>query len=205
MDIIRYLHIAIGTIALLSGAISIIVVKGSRLHRQAGKWYVYSMFFVVASAVYMSITRQNDFLLSIAIFSFYLTWTGKRAVDRNISGDSKRYLFDHFVMLVASIGCVYMLYKGFSNIILLVFGGVLFFNIFVDLKEQLKKKTVQSTQLMTGHIGRMCGAYIATVTAFLVNTVTTTFPLVLWLGPTLVGGTFIAYSIMKWKKNMSDI
>ncbi|NGP87450.1 hypothetical protein [Fodinibius halophilus] len=46
----------------------------------AGQLYVGSITAVTATSLYLSIVRPNMFLLLISIFSFYLTWSGFRAI-----------------------------------------------------------------------------------------------------------------------------
>ena len=79
-NLILYAHIAAGFIALTVGPFAMFSVKGGTLHRRAGTVYVWAMVAVVISAVVLAIYRPNPFLLGIAVLSFYLTFSGYRAL-----------------------------------------------------------------------------------------------------------------------------
>ena len=78
------------------------------------------------------------------------------------------------------------------NIVLLVFGTLLLgFSSF----DFFRKKLPANPYIL--HAGRIGGAYIAAVTAFLVVNFSFLPPLLVWLAPTLVGSAAIALSIRK--------
>lgn len=54
------------------------------------------------------------------------------------------------------------------------------------------------------HIGRMGGAYIAIITAFLVINLTFLPDMVAWLGPTFIGSPLITFYIRRYKKRLES-
>ena len=76
------LHIAAGTLALVVVPIVMSVHKGGRIHRRLGLVYVYAMFVVGATAVVVGPFFKDYFLLLIAVFSSYLTFSGWRVLAR---------------------------------------------------------------------------------------------------------------------------
>lgn len=81
--ILRYAHISMGMLALLSGAGAMTFRKGSRLHRQSGNVFFISMLIMAATGVYISIfitpTMGNVMGGSM---TFYLTATAWLTVWR---------------------------------------------------------------------------------------------------------------------------
>ena len=75
---ILIVHIAGGTIGLVTGLIGMISPKGKKLHRGAGKIFFLAMALIFVSSIYMSVVKQNWFLFFIGFFSFYLAATGYR-------------------------------------------------------------------------------------------------------------------------------
>ncbi|MDX5443010.1 MAG: hypothetical protein LPJ89_04420, partial [Hymenobacteraceae bacterium] len=69
------LHVAAGITALVAGTAAWLTVKGSRKHSLSGRVFFFSMMAVVVTAVVVAVFRFNLFLLLIAAFSFYMTYT----------------------------------------------------------------------------------------------------------------------------------
>ena len=72
------IHIASGSIALFSAALAISTEKGKKIHVLSGKSYFWGMVLIFLTAIPMSIINSNVFLFLIAIFSFYLAFSGMR-------------------------------------------------------------------------------------------------------------------------------
>ena len=85
IEILFPIHIASGSIALFSSALAISTEKGKKFHVLSGKSYFWSMVLIFLTAIPMSIINSNVFLFLIAIFSFYLAFSGMRFA-RNRSG-----------------------------------------------------------------------------------------------------------------------
>lgn len=195
-----YTHAGLGGIALLTGLISISSKKGGQLHRKSGKVFVISMILSAITAIFVSVqeNHQSPFLLAIGIFSLYLTIGGYRATKLK-KGQS--LLFDKIVaLLMIFTGLLMIFYPiiffGQINIVLLVFAGI---GIALAIQDLMLFKNEE--KLFEGkirlHIGKITGAYISAVTAFVV--VNQLIPGIYgWLAPTVVGTFFITYWMRKY-------
>lgn len=215
---ILILHIVSGFLALGCGAIAIGSKKGKRIHIRFGRIYFWSMIWVAVTAVYLSVVKTIPFLFLIAVFSFYLTWTGYKSIHwKNRDLPVTIYWFDAIVIHITVFFGIVMvslalmaffdiyLIQGISSlsIVLLVFGvGTLLFSA-EDLIALYRKKSRSHFLWMYIHIGRMLGAYIATLTAFLVVN-SEFFPslLIAWLGPSAIGTPLIIYWIRRYKRKL---
>lgn len=212
------IHVISGFLALLCGAIAIITKKGKGVHVKAGRIYFWSMILVALTAIYLSLAETIPFLFLIAIFSFYLTWTGYRSIHWKKSPlPGTVYWFDAIMShITALFGVVMMvlailawmnihIHQSISSLseVLLVFGiGTVIFAV-EDLVLLYRQNPSSHFLWMYTHIGRMLGAYIATLTAFLVvNAEFFSSPLLAWLGPTAVGTPLIFYWIRTYRKKL---
>ena len=76
-----WIHIAAGSVALLTAVLALITAKGKTRHVQAGRVYAIAMTIIFLTAVPLSVFDRdgfNLFLLLIAFFSFYLVFAGWR-------------------------------------------------------------------------------------------------------------------------------
>lgn len=211
-------HVISGFLALACGAVAIATKKGKGTHVTNGRIYFWSMILVAVTAFYLSIVNVIPFLFLIAVFSFYLTWTGYKAIHwKNKNLPSAIYWFDvilsHLVLLFGIVMMVLSILTWFNvhlnsvitslRSVLLVFGiGTIIF-AGEDLILFYRKSSSSKFLWMYTHIGRMLGAYIATFTAFLVvNGEFFPSPLIPWLGPTVIGTPFIFYWIGKYRKKL---
>jgi uncharacterized membrane protein len=186
-------HIAGGTTALLAGCAAMIAPKGNHIHALMGKTYYWSMAVVCASAVVMSLLHPQQFLFYVAIFSFYLVFTGERLTKRK-SADAKAEQQDWIAALLAVLGGSLLLVRGVWLVthgeqfgwVAMVFGAICLSISLRDMHSFLTDGTEQSAWLFK-HLSRMVGSYIAAVTAFCVVNLTFLPVLLVWLLPTLVG------------------
>ena len=72
---ILLVHIAAGSLGLLSGTAAIIVRKGSRRHVLAGRVFVVAMLTMASFAVYLGIVKHQPSNVGGGIFTFYLIST----------------------------------------------------------------------------------------------------------------------------------
>lgn len=205
-----WLHIAGGMSGLVSGFANTINKKGGPSHRLFGRIYVASMFCATLSGVILAFLKENQFLFLVGVFSFYLCFSGWRVLNYKKTQPFKVLPIDYLVALITVFFSIVMIVSGFHfnergsmnlNPVLIVFGiGGLFISV-VDLRKFFKAKKVgqaKFTWLYT-HVGRMGGSFISAVTAFIVVNFEFLPPLVLWLGPSLIGTIFISSSIRRLK------
>lgn len=212
------IHVISGFLALACGAVAIATKKGNGIHITAGRIYFWSMILVAITAFYLSIVNVIPFLFLIAVLSFYLTWSGYKAIHwKNKSLPKSIFWFDtvvsHLVALFGIVMIILSLLTWFDihinavisslRIVLLVFGiGTTIFAV-EDLILLYRNNPSSKFLWMYTHIGRMLGAYIATLTAFLVvNGEFFPSPLIAWLGPTVIGTPLIFYWINKYRQKM---
>ncbi len=202
--IILTLHIIAGFLALSSGLVAMLSKKGSKRHKLFGLIYFCCMCFVCFSAIGMSILKPNMFLLSIGIFSFYLAFTGYRHT-KNKSGQLA--LIDKAIMigtLIASVGMLAQAYQLLDQpiqddaIVLFIFGGTCFAMAIQDTLGWLN--VLQKQHWLMGHIARIGGSYIATVTAFATTNLQYWPQIINWLLPSVIGSILITYTSLKFRK-----
>jgi len=209
--LILALHVFAGFTALLVGLVPMFTAKGSSRHVQSGKVYFWAMFgvFLTSSAMFFFKPDRLLFLFLIGIFSFYLTFTGSRAVRYKKRGSQVAPL-DWAVAGVVSVAGLVMLgmgvwcfYKGSTGggILYSVFGGICASNAIRDLfsfhRFQNNIGTHDPNAWLYQHISRMGGSYIATFTAFCVVNNFFLPNLVVWLAPAIIGGYLISRNIRK--------
>lgn len=142
----------------------------------------------------------------IGFFSFYLVHSGIRVNRFRLTGlvstiDKIFVVFYALVFfLIVSLSFLTALKSNWTPAIILgVFGAVGASLSYTDIKIYLLRKAFSQKALIKDHIGRMSGSYIAATTAFLVNNVYFLPPLILWLGPTLIGTLIIGWFSKPYK------
>jgi len=212
------LHIAGGSIGLMSGTVAAIVKKGRRIHNAMGKVFFFSMLITAVAALIMSNLPNhiNVFLFAVGGFTFYMIASGYRIVFLKRQAKQQAVVFtmiDYSVFAFGLLFSVFMLYLAVKfvtsggasfAVVPAVFGLICLNFIRADLKILRGVKPVK-TIWMTTHIGRMMGALIAAYTAFLVVNVQTKQGWILWLLPSLIGSIFIVKFIRKYAPKKKPI
>lgn len=202
-----YGHALLGGVGLLAGGVSVVAAKGKTLHTRSGKVFSISMIgSALISLVVASLpNHQNLFLLLIGVFTIYMVLVGNRALKLTVKNKTKASTTDLILsgaMLVGSvammlIGTYRMIYEQPNGILFIFFGGV---GLLMTISDFKTYRTFQKDRhvRMRSHIGKMVGALIASVTAFIVagldfKTVAA------WLSPTLLGVPYIIYWTRRFK------
>lgn len=194
--LLRLLHITAGMLAFFVAPGALLTRKGALWHRRWGKIYFWSMAMVAGTALLMTWIRPNLFLAMVAVFSFYMAFSGYRVLyqKRPREGQGPTALDWLGVGLIAlgSIGLILLglfrlaaVHAGFGTVAV-VFGALGLFIGSSDARRFLRPSVDRRAWLYT-HIGNMIGAYIATVSAFSAVNLTILPPVLRWLWPTLVG------------------
>ncbi|MFT5754620.1 MAG: putative membrane protein [Flavobacterium sp.] len=202
IKIFIYIHAFFGGIALLSGLASVLFVKGSPNHKKSGKVFSYGM--VISSLISLPIcwlpNHENNFLFLIGIFTIYLVISGNRVLlfKKKKEANFTDKLIST-IMFVASLSMLtfgtYFLLRNNSGGILYLFFGIT--ALLISIRDFKFYKNIDKTKILPFHIGKMSGAYIASITAFLVAGLRFE-GLIYWILPTLIGTLFIMY----WTKKM---
>src|SRR6476646_9267484 len=91
------LHICVGTLGVLSGAVAISFRKGSRWHRLTGMVFAISMLSLGASGAYMAFMKFQPGNILGGTFTFYLVATAWMTAKRR---EDKRSSFDWAALLL---------------------------------------------------------------------------------------------------------
>ena len=206
-------HAAAGFLALFFGIINLINQKGGRMHRRLGMAYFFCMFYVFVSALVILIFyRFFFFLMAIAVFSFYLCFSGYRVLKRKKPGQetwldqSAAYFTLAFGVVLFITGIYFMLKsKIFLGMLSLIFGAATFNAGWTDVKIFRKKKFEEKKWWWYHHIQAMVGSMIAATTAFLVQNGMTYFPTfkhqwIFWLLPGVIGTPLIIMWVNKYRE-----
>jgi len=207
IKVLIYIHAFFGEIGLISGFGSILVKKGSLLHKIMGK--LFSIGMIVSSLISIPIAwmpnHENLFLFLIGLFTIYLVISGNQIltfkskskqtanqIDKIISGSM---LFLSIFMILFGI---YGLVKGNSTYTLFVFFGGFGLSLTIRGFIFYKKYTNTNKAWLSNHIGKMIGAYIASVTTFIVAGLGIA-NLIAWMFPSVLGTFYIIYWRRKTK------
>jgi uncharacterized membrane protein len=210
------LHVAGGMIGLITGLLNIINKKGARYHKLFGKIYVGGMFTATISGTVLAAFGGNHFLFLIGIFSFYLAFSGLRSIQHKmLNGEIHYAILDKLVAGLTGIFGALMIVlaaiqpeESSKHIapILLVFGSISLIFSLGDLLLFVGVRKIKDlkNRWFFNHIGRMIGSYISAVTAFLVVNLDNLLPpLVIWLGPTVIGTIFITGFTTYYKRKFA--
>lgn len=199
IDALRWLHITAGFIALLTGGYNLVARKGGKRHVLVGRVFYGSMLTVAYTAIGISVSTGNTFLLCVGLFAFFMNHSGFRSArNRSLKPD----LIDWLILGTGLANGAFMLWTG--DLILMVFGGISTFLALLDVRtfiQVLRKQPIPKMQWLTRHIGMMVGTYIATFTAFLVvNIDLPGYGWIVWLSPTIVLTPLIVFWTRKYRK-----
>ena len=207
-----YLHISAGIVGLLAGMIAMIVRKGSNIHKRAGVMYYWAMFVICSTAlIRFKPTPSLIFLTTIAIFSFYMSFSGKRILSHKKPTTDYQTL--DWVAACITFGCgiamiVSGIYFWFANNfmilgILFIFFGTLCSSIARNDIEIFRGKIeLEKMHWFFHHIGRMSGSFSATLTAFFVTNNHGLLPdLLIWISPGVIIGLFADVLANRYRKD----
>ena len=202
-----WLHILAGTLAILGGAVAILTEKGGLTHRRAGKGFVVSMAVVAATAIAlypMAPTTFRLFLAMVAVFSFYLVFSGYRVLSRKRPTDGAHPIDWVAVALVVLAGLGLLLIGGQWALrdqpfapVMLVFGGI---GTVLGLQDVrlFRAGDGEGPKWILLHLQRMMAGYIAAVTAVSAVNFGSLPPYISWLWPTVVGTPLIFWWSRKY-------
>jgi hypothetical protein len=191
-------------LGLLAGTFVMIAKKGDTWHKQAGKIFAYSMLLSGFCSLILASLHRNDFLFAVGVFTIYLTGTGWRYLYlKNIPKGQNPMLIDWcLVGFMLIFGAVFIilgilsLIKGNSfGIIPILFASIGLRMTWADW-QTFNGKIIAPNYWLLFHLQRMVGAYIASLTAFLVVNAPNSLSIFPWLLPTFVLVPFI----VKWSR-----
>src|SRR5580692_10889715 len=170
-------HIAAGTVGLLSGTAAIIFRKGSARHAWAGRVFVVAMLTMASLAVYIAVGRHEPSNIGGGILTFYLIGTAWLTARRR-DGETSR--FDWIVLLIPlALGTLTWLHgikivrsgesseNGVPVGMTFFMGTIMLLAATGDIRMMLRGGVFR-TQRIARHLWRMCfGLFIASGSFFL--------------------------------------
>jgi uncharacterized membrane protein len=208
LSLVLVFHIVGGTVALISGLVAMLTVKGSKPHRLAGKIYFGGMTAVFVGAVITAIGHHKDFLLMVGFFSYYLTVLGYRVLYlKKLNQGQKPVLIDWVIISVSAIFILALFGWGIWALTLgsgmgiagITFGAIGSSFLIMDVRNFIRPPKEKMHWWFT-HLGSMGGSYISAITAFVVvNVELPQYNWVLWILPAAIGSLLIARTIRKYK------
>jgi hypothetical protein len=213
MNALLAVHIACGAGSFLFAPIALATAKGGKQHKRWGMVYLWCMGGVAATALPMALYRPVLFLALVAVFSFYLAFSGYRILQlkdlpRGGSARPIDWIAAVFTLVaslcLAGFGAFRPAWVQGMGIVSIVFGIIGGQAALMELRKFIWKPTEKMFWWYT-HLGNFIGSYIAAWTAFLVVTVAPRIHggQVLWLVPTAVGVPAISITIAYYKRRFS--
>lgn len=194
-NLVLIVHIFSGFLGLLCGTIAIMKTNFTKIHKKAGKTFFYAMLFIFITSTIMCFLKTNIFLFLVGFFSFFLACTGYRVLQlKSIYNNNLKPQFIDFAIAITGILAgisiyvlAYFLFVKENNFgfVCLVIGSVSFILGILDIRKFYIIIT-DKFYWMRAHAIRMAGAYVATVTAFIVVNVQINQGWILWILPTFI-------------------
>lgn len=217
------LHVMAGATALFVGPVALAVVKGGARHLFWGRMYVWAMGVVALTAFPLAVYKNNTFLFLVGVFSAYLAFSGWRVIRRQRAMRKAETdppltarLLDA-VPAVLMVGAALMMFwmggravLGGNSFgwVLCVFGTIAVVLVSREIPVIFRPAAAfrpDDKRWLGNHIGRMLGAYTATLTAFSAVNFFFLPPVVRWLWPTVLMFPVIAYNINKYQRKSASV
>jgi uncharacterized membrane protein len=174
--VLRYAHIACGTITLLTGVAAMALPKGSRLHRLSGNVFFASMLVLAAAGIVLSIINVpnagNIMGGSMAIYLVSTAWATM------IRSPGKTGAFEICMALIgfggaiaaATMGVLAMnaangRFAGYPPLFYFIFGGVAAFATALDVR-MIRRGGLTGSARTTRHLWRMSMAFFMATGSF---------------------------------------
>lgn len=208
-----FIHIVAGISTLIAGPIALFYNKQNQKHKTAGKIFFYAMSIIVVTSLVGFLKYPNlvfyQFLLGIALLVGYNLTKGIRTIGfmkgKNPESWDIRTAEGAILTGTLMLGAAGWYLTQNTNIALPILFSVFGLAIISDgirYRKILLRKEVDSRLWFKLHISAMFGAFIASTTAFTVNTADFLPWYLQWFGPTLLL-TPIQILLLKQRKLMS--
>ncbi len=214
MRMLLGVHVSAGAAAFLLAPVVLATAKGGKQHKRWGMVYFWAMAVVAATALPMALYRPVLFLALIAVFSFYLVFSGYRVLrlkDLARGGSAKPVDWIAAVVCFGVCACL----AGFGwlrpawvqhmGIVAIVLGVIGMRASATDIYYFVKKPT-EKMFWWYSHLGKFIGSYIAAWTAFSTVTLSHIFHhagMILWLWPAAVGVPAIVLTTAYYKRKFA--
>lgn len=220
-DLLRWLHIGTGLVALILFWVPALTKKGGRAHRQAGRWYVWMMGAVLTTAIPLSVASfwvgewfVGVFLAYLAVVTGSSLWYGLAVLQ--VKPDATKFRTRaHALMGVSNLlaGIILLIVAwtvapaGFARTLFTVFAFIGFTTAW-DTRRFFRAPPTDRQWWRYEHMGGMIGTGIAAHTAFGAFGLRQVFPqlhsspwgLVPWIAPTIIGISAVALLTRHYRK-----
>ena len=193
--IILVIHIAAGSVALLTAFVALVTAKGGVIHIRAGRVYAIGMTLIFLTAIPLAILGASIFLLLIAVFSFYLVFAGWRFARNRSRRPQPVDWIAAAIMGLTGVGmwgyAAVLALSGAGNWITLVAFGFIAValsvadGLFFNQGRPGKRRPAPHLRIQR-HLTNMMAGTISTITAVMVVNVSMNPVWVPWLLPTIV-------------------
>lgn len=199
------IHVACGSVALLTAALAILTKKGPKFHAKVGRIYALAMVGVGLTAVALWWLGSSDFLLFIGFFSTYMVLVGWRL------GQNRRGVVNNIDQALVGMGAIGTLGLLFISVNIAFLGMgpwnedasfalvPLVFSLICGLLTHSQRRSLKGGTAPRGkerirlHGIFMGAGTISTVTAFSLTAIGG--GIVVWLLPTVIGTPLIVYNL----------
>ena len=176
--VLRYAHISMGMLALVSGAAAMILRKGSPWHARSGTVFFVSMLVMATTGWFISVfIRPIMGNVMGGMLAFYLTATAWLTVRRRPGTTGRAEIALALLALAAGVTAVssaavaalsaHGKLHGSSPTFYLVFAGAALLGYLLDVR-MLSRGGVSGAPRVSRHLSRMCFAmFMATASFFL--------------------------------------
>lgn len=190
---ILVLHVLGGSSA-LAGALGAIVTQAAGMahdwHRRTGLVFFWGMALLFVTSIPLAVLASSVFLLLVALFSFYMAFSGLRHARRRRGGASR---VDRGAALGMVVVGAAMLALGLGALVggdgmapvLLVF-GVLSVGLGWGDLHVFAGDAPRGRERIALHLRMMLGGTIAAITGFVTTNLPTDPAVIAWLAPTVV-------------------
>jgi uncharacterized membrane protein len=214
MRVFLGVHITAGASAFLLAPVALATAKGGKQHKRWGMVYLWAMGVVAATALPMALYRPVLFLALVAVFSFYMAFSGYRVLrlkDLPRGGHARpidwfagvfTFVASAFLSTLAIVRPALVQHMG---IVAIVFGVIGMRAALVQMASFIWKPKEKMFWWYT-HLGNFIGSYIAAWSAF---SVVTLGPLLqnnawyVWLWPTMIGVPAIVVTTAYYKRKFA--
>lgn len=199
IPILRSVHIAAGTIALMAAPLAMVAYKGGDWHRRWGKAFFYGMAVVCATAIMLGILIPADFWLALlAVLSFHMAASGYRSLYlKQMHKGLRPARVDIILHGIAAVvnggllmwGLAHLLMRNFdAQAVLLTVLGVIGTAMVLNGLLQFYRQRQDKRGWLYGHIIGFVGGYTVTLAVFSGINLEFIEPVWLrWLWPPMVG------------------
>ena len=176
--VLRYAHIAMGTLSLLAGAGAMMLRKGSRSHAIAGETFVVAMLLMAGTGTIMSLAivpvMGNVMGGLLTMYMVITAWATAYRPPRQAG--AHEYLGMVFGIAIGVAGIVFGLeaasrtpqrLHGYDAMFYYIFGGIALLGAALDAR-MIARGGFSGSQRTARHLSRMCLAmYMATMSFFI--------------------------------------